>query len=75
MDMALPTFCQAIYGQFVKMLITLEPYGIFRSNFAYVFNSPDTGMRKGDEALTSTALVSGGLFVKMLINLDLHGIF
>ena len=28
---------QAGYGQLVKMLITLEPHGIFRSDFAYLF--------------------------------------
>ena len=32
----------AYCGQLVKILITLEPYGIFGSNFAYVFiSSPE----------------------------------
>ena len=37
MDNALPSICQADYGQLVKMFLTLEPDGIFRINFAYLF--------------------------------------
>ena len=37
MDKALSCISQAGYGQLVKMLLILEPNGIFRSNFAYLF--------------------------------------
>ena len=36
-DMGLLSNCSAFCGELVKILITLEPYGIFRSNFAYLF--------------------------------------
>ena len=36
-DEALLSINQAGRGQLVKLLITLEPHGIFGSNFAYLF--------------------------------------
>ena len=59
----------------MKILITLEPYEIFESNFAYLFISivssyPD--MQNGDKGLLSITLA--GLLVKMLITLEPHGI-
>ena len=36
-DMGLLSNCPACCGQLVKIPITLEPYGIFGSNFAYLF--------------------------------------
>ena len=35
MDEGLPSIISAVCGQLVKMFITLEPHGIFKSNFAY----------------------------------------
>ena len=46
--------CQACCGQLVKLLTTLEPYGIFRSNFAYSFNfilSSHPRMQTGGEVV------------------------
>ena len=37
MDEGLLSIISADCGQLVKMLITLERHGIFRSNFAYLF--------------------------------------
>ena len=36
-DEALPSISLAGRGQLVIMLITLEPHGIFWSNFAYLY--------------------------------------
>ena len=56
---------------YVKMLITLEPHGIFGSNFPYsLFYF--TGRQIGDEGLPSIILAGHGLLVKMLIILELH---
>ena len=64
-------------GQFVKMLTTLEPHGIFCSNFAYLYilTFLDTGMQNGDKALPSISPATCGQLVKMLITLEQHGIF
>ena len=41
--------CPSVRYQLVKILITLEPYGIF----GLIFDScPTTGMQNGDEALS-----------------------
>ena len=48
------------------MPITLEPHGIFGSNFAYSLFYV-TGRQIGDEGLLSIILASHGLLVKMLI--------
>ena len=53
------------------MLITLEPHGIFGSNFAY-FLFYVTGRQFGDEGLPSIILAGHGLLVKMLIILGLN---
>ena len=37
MDKGLLSIGPVCHGQLVKILITLEPYKIFRSNFAYLF--------------------------------------
>ena len=51
MDDALLSMSPVGRGQLVKMLITLEPHGIFGSNFAYLsiltLSSHCTGMQKG----------------------------
>ena len=63
----------------VKILITLEPHGIFGSNFVYLciltLSSHCTGMKKGDKASPSIILVGQALLVKMLITLEPYGIF
>ena len=53
------------------MLITLEPHGLFCSNFAYS-SFYVTGRQFGDEGLPSIILTGHGLLVKMLIILELH---
>ena len=49
-------------------LITLEPHGIFGSNFAYLLiftlSAHYHGMQNGDEALPSIILAGLGLLVK-----------
>ena len=60
------------------ILLTLEPYGIFETNFAYIFIlilCSHPGMRNGDKGLPSTILAGQGFLVKMLITLESHGIF
>ena len=59
----------------MKILITLEPYGMFGSNFAYLiililFNHP--GLHDGGEGLPSIIFAGYGLIVKMLITLERH---
>ena len=61
-----------------KMLITLEPHGIFESHFAYYnifYHCPTICKQNGDKALLRIILASGGILVKMLITLELHHIF
>ena len=67
----------ACYGQLLKILITLEPYGIFESNFAYLFILIVSShwYVNSDEGWPSIVLVGGGLLVNMLITLEPHGIF
>ena len=64
-------------GQLVKMLLTIESYGIFRSNFAYLFilTLSSNWYANGDEALPSFILDGRGLLEKMLITLEQHHIF
>ena len=64
MDEGLLNFISAGCGQLVKMLITLEPHGIYGSNFAYlfIFNIVQSlGMQNGDEALPSIILTCQGI--------------
>ena len=50
--------------QLLKIFITLEPYGLFGSNFAYLFIlilSSYPGMQNGGESLSSIILAGQGL--------------
>ena len=62
--------------QLVKILTTLEPYGIFGSDFAYlsILYCPATGMQNGAEGLPSIILAGRGLLVRMIITLEPQGI-
>ena len=57
-----------IWGQLVKMLMTLVPRILFGSNFVYL--CPTTGMRNGDEASPSIILAGRALLVKIPITLE-----
>ena len=61
----------------VKMLITLEPDGIFCSNVVrlYILTLSRHWSEKGDEASLSIILAGQALLVKILISLEPHGIF
>ena len=77
-DMALLCNCPASCGQLMKILITLEPYGMFGSSFAHLFVlilSSHPGLQNGGESLPNIILVCQGRSVKMLIALEPHGIF
>ena len=75
-DKALPSISQAGYSQLMKILITLEPDGMFRSNYSlqfiitYYYYCSDTGMHNGDETSPSIILVSQGLLLKFLTTLE-----
>ena len=64
-------------GHLVKLLQTLEPHGIFGSNFANLCILTMSGhwYEKCDEALLSIILAGQGLLVKMLITLEPYNIF
>ena len=64
----------AYFGQLVIILITLEPYGIFGSNFVYLF-VPGTCIQNHEESLSRDILVIRDLSVKILITFEPHGIF
>ena len=55
---ALLSISPAGRGQLVQMLITLEPHGIFGSNFEYqyILHCPTACMQNGDEAFPSISL-------------------
>ena len=76
-DEASPSIILAGRALLVKMLITLEPDGIFGSNFLYlcVLTLFTHGYKKGDEASPRIILAGRALLVKMLITLDPQGIF
>ena len=77
-EMGLLSYCPACCNKLVKILITLEPYRIFGSNFAHLFIlilSIHPGMQNDDEGLLSSILAGQCLLVKMLIALEPHGIF
>ena len=61
----------------VKMLITLEPHGIFVSNFVYlcILTLSSHWYEKGDEASSSIILAGRALLVKLLITLEPRGAF
>ena len=57
-------------GELVKILISFDPYRLFRSNFAYLFIfmlSIHPSMPNGGEGLRSIILAGQGHLVKMLI--------
>ena len=78
-DEASPSIILAGRALLVKMLITLEPDGIFGSNFIYMYLCSLTfsshWYEKGDKASASIILAGRALVVKMLITLEPHGIF
>ena len=76
-DAASPSIILAGRALLMKMLITLEPRGIFCSNFVYycILHCPTAGMRNGDEVSPSINLAGQTLLVKMLITLEQYGIF
>ena len=76
-DEASPNIILAGQAILVKMLITLEPHGIFGSNFVYlcILTLSSHCYEKGDEASPSIILAGQALLVKMLINVEPHGIF
>ena len=79
-DIGLLSNCPACCGQLpvVKILITLEPYRIFGSSFAYllilVLSRLPRIQQNGGEGLSSIILAGQGILVKMLITLEPHGI-
>ena len=77
-DEASPSIILAGRALLMKMLITLEPCGIFfQILYTIVFqHCPTAGMRNGNEASPSIILAVQALLVKMLKKtLDRHGIF
>ena len=73
--MGLLSHCPACCGQLVNIFITLGPYGLFRSNFAYMYLcipilSSHPRMQIEGEVLPSIIFVGQGLLVKMLITLE-----
>ena len=61
----------------VKMLITLEPHGIFDSIIVYlcIVTLSSHRYEKGDEASPSIIMAGRAFLVQMLITLEPHGIF
>ena len=76
-DEASPSIILAGRALWVKMLITLEPFGIFCSNFVYlcIFTLSNHWYEKADEASASIIVAGQALLVKMLIPLKLCGAF
>ena len=76
-DKASPSIILASRALLVKMLITLEPYSIFGSNFVYlcIVTLSRHWYKKGDEASLSIILAGRALLVKMLITLEPHRLF
>ena len=72
-DKASPSIILASQALLVKLLISLEPHGIFGSNFVYLCIL--TLSSQCDEASPSIILAGRALLVKMLITLEPHGIF
>ena len=72
-DEASPSIILAGRVLLVKMIITLEPHGIFGSNFVYLFILALYSHwyeKNGDEASPSIILASQALSVKWLITLQ-----
>ena len=76
-DEASPSIILAGQALLVKMLITLEPHGIFGSNFAYlcIYTLSSHRYEKGDEASPSIILAGRALLMKILITREPHGVF
>ena len=76
-DEASPSIILAGGALLVKMLITLEPHGIFGSNFVHlcILTLSSHLYEKGDETSPSIILAGQALLVKMLITLEPHGVF
>ena len=76
-DEASPSIILVVRALLVKMLITLEPHGIFCSNFAYfcILTLFSHWYEKGEETSSSIILAGLALLVKMLITLEPHGKF
>ena len=74
---ASPSIILAGQAHLVKMLITLEPDGIFVSNFVYlcILTLSSHWYAKRGEASPSIILAGRALLVKMLITLEPDGIF
>ena len=70
---------ESVRQQLVKMLITIEPHGIFGSNLAYMYlyilKLFSLWCENGNEALPGISSVDRGLLVKMLRTLEPHGLF
>ena len=75
MDEGLLSISPACCGQFVKMLITLEPHGIFRFNFAFIYFVQPLLCKTVCQEFAEHILVGQGLLVNMPITLEQHGIF
>ena len=71
MDEGLLSISPVCCGQLLNILITLESYGIFRSNLACVFILILSS--HCDEGLPSIILAGRGILVKMFITLEPHG--
>ena len=76
-DEASPSIILAGQALLVKMIITLEPHGMFCSNFVYlcILTFPDNGMKKDDEASPNIIFAGQALLVKMLIILELQIVY
>ena len=61
-DEASPSINLAGQAILVKILITLEPHGIFSSNFAclYILHCLETGMQNKDEASPTISAAGHG---------------
>ena len=66
MDKGLLSIISAGCGQLVKMLISLEPHGIFGSNFAYLFILISYSFHKSQGTLQSNIFFYMGQFYKQV---------
>ena len=74
-DMGLLCNYPTFLGSVIEIIIALEPYGIFKSNFACIdilTLSSHSGLQNGDKGLLSIILAGHGLLMKMLIPLEPH---
>ena len=78
-DEASPSIILAGQVLLMKMLITLEPDGLFGSNSVYIYiyvfkHCPATGMKKDEEASPCIFFAGQALLVKIFITLGPHSI-